>query len=99
MVLGKSMGELALTDDEWHAINEAMGDTVEKEVESNRDMKKGMDALRAKGIVPDKKMKWLIWLAAILGLGAVTTLGIAPIVAAAGAGAKVTGGTLWSGMR
>lgn len=77
-VFGKAMGDLALKSDEWETTYNSLSTLIDKELENNTEAKGRMKSLMEKGVVPDKKMKWLIFLSIILGLGAVGGLAILP---------------------
>ncbi len=85
-------GKLSLTDDEVAILNKQFGSLMESELEKSGLMK----TLKEKGIVPDSKLKILLALLAILGIGAVAAVGIAPAAIATAGAAKGIGSAAWS---
>ncbi len=97
-VFGKPMGSLALTSDEWKTVYPLLTPMIDNELANNKAGKRMMGELRAKGIVPDSKMKWLIWALLAAGIGTIGAVGILPAAAAIGAAAPVVGGAALTGI-
>ncbi len=89
--------KIGLKKHEWELLEQNFSGKLSDAISKSKEAQGIIKNLEAQGIRPDFKMKWLIWLAAILGVGAVAGIGIAPIAVAAGAGAKAAGGAAWSG--
>lgn len=88
--------EFALTNDQWQKLNENFGPLMESGLNSSKDAQKAIKDLREKGIMPDTKMRWLIWI--LLGtLGAATGAGGA-IAFGAGTAMASAGGLAGAGI-
>jgi hypothetical protein len=85
-------GELSLTDDEIKILNSQFGDLMESQLENSSLMK----ILKEKGVVPENKLKILLALLALLGIGAVAVVGVAPAAIAVGGAAKGIGSAAWN---
>jgi len=83
--LGKNLGELSLTGDEWKILDSQFGLLIEQKLQSSKDGQKVMQDLRERGIVPDKKLKWLLWILLTLGVGAAGFVAAPAAAAAIGA--------------
>jgi len=84
-------GNLSLTNDEVEILNRQFGPMMEKTLENSSIFKE----LKKKGIIPNTKTKWAIYIAILLGLG-IAAVGISPAAVAAAGAAKGIGGAAWS---
>ncbi len=75
-ILGVGLGgDLILTKEQYVLLNSYFGETMEKGLKNSKDAQKGLKALQEKGIIPDSKLKWLIYI--LLALGGAAALGTA----------------------
>lgn len=78
------LGDLTLNSVELAALEKGMGALIDDKLEKNQQSKQILENLRAKGIRPDFKMKWLLYL--LLGIGGLA-VGAAGLAAVGGVGA------------
>ncbi len=82
-----SIGELAFRQHEWELLRQNFGVDLESALKSSREAQGWLDRMKREGIVPGFKLKWLIYLLILLGLGsAIPGLGIGGAAKAAGIG-------------
>jgi len=82
-----SIGELAFRQHEWELLHQNFGADLESALKSSREAQGWLDRMKREGIVPGFKLKWLIYLLILLGLGsAIPGLGIGGAAKAAGIG-------------
>lgn len=77
-ILGVGLGgDLILTKEEYGLLNNYFGDMMEKGLKDSKDAQKSLKALQEKGIIPDSKLKWLLYI--LLALGGAAALGTAGV--------------------
>lgn len=90
--------KMGLKKHEWELFEKNFGGALNESMAQSKQFQGVVKRLEAAGIKPDFKTKsWLFALLAILGVGAVAGIGIAPLAVAAGGAAKVAGTTAWEG--
>lgn len=90
--------KMGLKNYEWQLLEKNFPGAFEKAMNESQAFKNSVSQLEARGIKPDFKMKWFLWLISILGVGAATmAFGIAPAALTGAELAKGAGQTAWSG--
>ena len=101
-IFGQPIGALGLKQRELELLTEKFGALLEAGISKSKTSRDALKELKSRGIEPDSKLKWLLWILAALGGAGIVAVGApgAAAIAMAGAavGAKGAGGILAHGV-